>query len=86
MGPGYPLILLAGDVEVLEQGLQPIPKAQMAERIQGDRQPDQHGQQDPFPPAADRKPPVSIPWGHPPDRRGPEQIDPPEVEPVQPPV
>jgi hypothetical protein len=58
----------------------------MAERIQGDRQPDQHRQQDHFPFPTDHEPPVSIPRRHHPQRRGPEQIDPPEVEPVQPPV
>jgi hypothetical protein len=33
MGSGHALILLPGDVEVAQQGLQAVAKAQMAERI-----------------------------------------------------
>ena len=34
MGPRHPLVLLPRDVEVLEQGLQAIPKAEVTERIE----------------------------------------------------
>ena len=48
MRAGHPLELLAGDVEVAQQGLQVIAEAEVAERIQCRRQPDQPRQQDHF--------------------------------------
>ena len=62
--------------KLLQQGLQAVAKAEVTERVQRHRQPDQHRQQDHFRLAADLKPPVPVAGRDQPHRRRPEQIDP----------